>query len=123
MPVAIVAVDVAAQRASVAEAVRSGKYPERLSALIAPVAFDRSAYLRDPAGYLNVVEPGRVLQPADAGPDVPTLAIVGSEVVSIPELGATTLAVQSLPRGPVSFASLDIVPCNEMLRCESAVMG
>jgi hypothetical protein len=108
MPVAIVAVDVAAQRASVAEAVRSGKYPERLSALIAPVAFDRAAYLRDPAGYLNVVEPGRVLQPADAGQDVPALAIVGSEVVTIPELGSTTLAVQSVPRGPVSFASLDM---------------
>lgn len=108
LPVAVVPADYAAQRASIVEAVRTGTHPERLSLLIAPAPFDVAAYLRDPAAYLNVIEPGRVLQSADPAPGVPPLEVVGPDLVTIAELGTATLTVRTVPRGPASFASLDM---------------
>jgi hypothetical protein len=100
-----VTADYAAQRASVAAALRT--HPERM-ALNTPVArFDAAGYRRDPSVYLNVIEPGRVLAPAAAGPDVPVLRIVGADGRTLAPLGTTTLSVRAAPRAPVSFTSLD----------------
>ncbi len=57
--------------ASVVEAIETGKFPERLSPLVAPAPFDREAFQKDPASYLNIVEPGRVWQVAQPGAGVP----------------------------------------------------
>jgi hypothetical protein len=108
LAVALVEADYAAQRTSLVEAVQSGTHPERLSLLLAPAPFDLASYLHDPAAYLNIIEPGRALQPADPAPGVPSLDVVGPDLVTIAELGTTTLAVRTVPRGPVSFASLDM---------------
>lgn len=48
--------------ASIAEAVRGGKHPERLSAMIDPEKFDENEYKASREVYLNTVEPGRIWQ-------------------------------------------------------------
>lgn len=104
----VVEPDYQAQAESVKEAVRTGSHPERVSPLIEPPPFDLDAYRRDPAKYLQVVEPGRALQPGESGPDIPALAAVGATALQVAELGTIPLIVRAAPRAPVSFTSLDM---------------
>lgn len=101
-------VDFKAQAQSIVEATRSGNHPERLTVMITPDRFNLARYRRNPAEYLNVVEPGRVNQPAEPGAGVPDLLPVGPDGFSVPELGSVTIAFRTAPRAPLSLTSLDM---------------
>jgi hypothetical protein len=103
----VVPAQFAPQVASVVEAVRTGKHPERLSIAIDPAPFDATAYARDPQAYLAVVEPARVYQTAPAGPTAVPLRATVDHVIPVPALGSTELAVMAQPHAPVTFTVLD----------------
>lgn len=94
--------------ASVAEALETGKYPERLSVMIAPKPFNQAAFEADPKAYLNIVEPGRVWQPAQPGPDVTRLKRISDHYVEVQQGETITLKVKALPGAPVTFTSFDL---------------
>jgi hypothetical protein len=100
--------DLNANVASVAEAARTGKHPERLSPLMAPKPFDPAAFAANPQAYLDVVEPGRVFQSAEPGVDVPVLSPKGTASYEIPVGGSCTLAVMTKPGAPTTFTALDL---------------
>ncbi len=94
--------------ASVAEALRTGKYPERLSTLIQPAPFDEDDYEADPKTYLDVVEPGRVWQSAQPGSDIPRLHRLTPRFVEIDQGETISLRARALPGAPVTFTSFDM---------------
>lgn len=94
--------------ASVAEALATKTHPERLSPLIAPKPFDLAAYQRDPAAYLNLVEPGRVFQVAQPAADVQRIQAHGPVQARIPQGGSVPLQVQAPAGMPVTFTSFDL---------------
>jgi hypothetical protein len=95
-----------ANRRSVLEASSSGKHPERLSPLMPPTPFDRTAFEADPDAYLDVVEPGRCFQTATAdGPDA--VALVGSPLVAATPGAMVPLLVRGAPGAPVTFTAFD----------------
>lgn len=100
--------DVNANVASVAEAARTGKHPERLSPLMAPKAFDPASFNANPQAYLDVIEPGRVFQSAAPGPSVPVLRSKGTASFTITRGGSCPLTVITAPDAPVTFTTLDL---------------
>lgn len=102
-----VAPDFHPQVASVVEAQRTGKFPERLSLAIAPKPFDPVKFAARPQEYLNTVEPGRVFQTAAAGPDAVPLIAENERAIIVPALGSTSLSVRGKPNAPVSWTILD----------------
>lgn len=89
---------------SILEAKRTGKFPERLTPLVAPKPFDAAAWERDPEAYLNVVEPGRVEQ---ASQDPAAQAITTTEpprIRHVPTGETLVLSVRAVPGAPVSWA-------------------
>jgi hypothetical protein len=95
------------QAKSVAEALRTGTHPERLSPLIPARKFDRAAFLANPDDYLSVAEPGRVFQAAPAGAGVPALVALTPRRVNVDQGSAVTLSVQAEAGMPVTFTSFD----------------
>ncbi|MFH5806178.1 hypothetical protein [Alienimonas sp. DA493] len=93
---------------SVAEALRTGEHPERLSALVPAAPFDRAAYEADPQAYLDVVEPGRVWQSLQPGPDVPRVRRVSPTRSEIEQGESVALRARAAPGAPVTFVSFDI---------------
>jgi len=100
--------DINANVASVAEATRTGKFPERLSPLMAPKPFNAAAFAANPQAYLDIIEPGRVFQSAAPGLDVPVLQSKATASFEIPVGGSCTLAVITAPKSPVTFTALDL---------------
>ena len=96
------------QAASVGEALKNRNHPERLSPIITPAPFDLAAYQRNPQAYLNVIEPGRVFQVAQPGPEVPRIAPLSPLAVAIPQGSSTPLQVRVPPGMPVTFTSFDL---------------
>ena len=92
---------------SVAEALKNGTHPERVSSMVLPQPFDAAAYKTNPAAYLDVVEPGRVWQPAQPGPNVPRIAALTARMFSVDQGVPTEIRVQSVPGAPVSFTAFD----------------
>ena len=103
-----VAFDTNANTKSIQEALETQQFPERLSVKIQPKPFDVEAYRRDPQAYLDVVEPGRVWQPAEPGPGVEVLKQLSPRFTRIKQTESTKLRVQAVPNAPVSFASFDL---------------
>ncbi|QDT57271.1 hypothetical protein Pan44_53390 [Caulifigura coniformis] len=93
---------------SVVEAIETQKYPERLHSLIAPKPFDEAAYKTDPQAYLNIVEPGRVFQPAQPGPGVSRLKTLSPSSIEVVQKETISLKVKALPNAPVTFTSFDL---------------
>lgn len=93
---------------SVGEAVLKGGHPERLSPLIVPAKFDPQAYRADPQKYLNTVEPGRIWQPAQPGPDVPRVEAASKGRTEVLQGEWVTLKVKAIPDAPVTFSSFDL---------------
>jgi len=93
---------------SVAQALETGHHPERLSVLADPAPFDNDAYQRNPQAYLNVVEPGRVWQSAQPGPDVPRLSAQSATGYSVEQGETVSLKVQAIALAPVTFTSFDL---------------
>lgn len=97
-----------AGKRSVLEALASGKHPERLSPLIAPAPFDKSAYDANPQAYLDVVEPGRCFQTAKAvGGDAIQLIAVGSSAPRALPGETVPLIAQGARNAPVTFTAFD----------------
>lgn len=94
--------------ASVAEAFKTGKHPERLTSMISPEAFDKAAFEADPEAYLNVVEPGRVWQPAQPGPNVSRLQAVSPRYLEMVQGETVSLKTKAIPGAPVTFTSFDL---------------
>lgn len=103
-----VAGDAHPQAASVAEALKTGKHPERLSMMVEPAIFDAGQYALNPQSYLDTIEPGRVFQTAQPGPDVPELVPAGATAASILPNQSVDVAVITAPGAPVSWSSLDL---------------
>jgi hypothetical protein len=95
------------QAKSVAEALRTGTHPERLSPLIPARKFDRAAFLANPDDYMSVAEPGRVFQAAPAGTNVPALVALTPRRVNVDQGSAVTLSVKAEAGMPVTFTSFD----------------
>lgn len=95
-----------ANRKSVEEAKETGKHPERLDPKVEPAPFDRMAWDRDPQGYLDIVEPGRVWQSADDRDGVEAIEAEGPIEVTLDRGGETKVAVRSEPLSPVTFTSM-----------------
>ncbi len=96
------------QKASIHEALVTGTHPERLSPMLSPAPFDPAQFAKDPQAYLNVIEPGRVFQCAQPGPDVPALESLGPAYATITAKGSVPLAVKGAPNAPVTFTALDL---------------
>lgn len=94
--------------ASLVEAQRTRQHPERISSFIHPKPFDADAYRQDPQAYVNVVEPGRVWQPAQPGPGVPRLIHLSRTLVEIEQGETVSLRVKAIPEAPVTFTSFDL---------------
>ncbi len=95
------------QAAAVAEALASGRHPERASPLVLPKPFDAQAYWDDPQSYLALSEPGRVWQPKQPGDDVPPLRRAAPRSHLLEQGESVELAVQTVPEGCVSFTTFD----------------
>jgi hypothetical protein len=97
--------------ALVAESVRTGTHPERLSALVAPPPFDRQRWLSGDAAfmaaYLQESQPGRVFQPAEPGAGVPKLRFASAPGVVMAQGSTCGLSVAAPVGAPVSFAVMD----------------
>lgn len=90
---------------SVAEAIRTGKHPERLSVMIAPQAFDKESFLKDPEPYLNTVEPGRVFQTAQPGPGIEHIKRSTNYMYTLLQGESVALTAEADPGMPVTFYS------------------
>jgi len=93
---------------SVLDAVKTGKHPERLTPLIAPVAFDTATFEANPQQYLDVVEPGRCFQTLkNPAPNSPYLQPAGPSLVSAQPDETVLLMVKGAPNGPVTFTAFE----------------
>lgn len=92
---------------SVVEATKSGKNPERLSAIFMPKPFDRQAFVADKALYCTVIEPGRVWQSSDKA-DAPPIKMVGATHRQVAPGGTVTLEAVGAPNSVISFNSFDL---------------
>ncbi len=99
--------DVGPQARSAMQAVKDGKNPERLTPLIAPKPFDARAYKRDATAYLEVAEPGRVIQAKATAAGVPAIESVSPYFEDVKLGGSAQLAVKAAPGYPVTFTSFD----------------
>jgi hypothetical protein len=113
--------DLNPQTASVVEALKDHTHPERLSTLIQPPPFDAEAFRRDPAAYINVVQPGRVFQTAQPGPQTPVLHPLTPTQVSITQDGQAILRVISQPLSPVSFTTFDLGRFGNSLTAQTVI--
>jgi hypothetical protein len=106
--VAQVPLDAAAQVASVRDAQAQGRL-ERLSVNARPTPFDLAAYVRDPASYLNVIEPCRIYQTGDPATAEPLVSPDGRNavVLTVVPLAGHALQVLTWPGYPATFTSLD----------------
>lgn len=94
--------------ASVYEALKSRENPERFSSFVQPKPFDAVAYRLDAQVYLNTVEPGRVFQAAEPGPDVTPLQVTGKRFHRVTQEDQVVLSVQAEPNAPVTFTSFKL---------------
>jgi hypothetical protein len=95
------------QISKVHESILARSNPERYHTLALSAAFDNAAFDADPDAYLSTVEPARVWQTAQPGPDVPALTGLSRPRQSLKENEAIRLRVRSAANAPVTFTTLD----------------
>ena len=97
---------------SVIEAIKTKKFPERLSVAVKPSPFNQSKYLNDEAyklSYLNTCEPGRCHQSLEPGQGVPALKRTAAYMHEITQGEKVILSVSTGIKGaPVTFSSLHL---------------
>lgn len=101
------AAQAAANQKCVLVARESGEHPERYDPRVVPPPFDPAGWDRDPQAYLDMVEPGRVWQPAPEGSGADPLRIAGEAEVSVPPGERVPLTVIAAGGAPVTFTSFD----------------
>ena len=120
-----VALDANPQVAQVAQALKSGKNPERYSSLIVPKSFDAEAFANDPEKYAkeyaSIVEPGRVYAPAQPGDSVPVLRVDGDRHHRVTQGESVRLGVLATPFAPVSFTSTGLGQFENLLTAITVV--
>lgn len=72
---------------------------------VAGEPFDPVRYQQAPEEYLDTVEPGRVFETAQPGPDVPVLKRIGRPFSRVLQGETVSLKAKTEPGAPVSFAS------------------
>ena len=92
--------------ASVAAAARTGQI-ERVTALVRSTSFtvDQWTDAEKRQQYLNTVEPGRVWQTADPGPQVPQTSFHGANALEVEQGTVIDLVFHSAPDAPLSLLS------------------
>lgn len=104
-PFAILPNDPNPRARSVWEAHETGRFPERLTPLVAPKPFDPAAWAKDPQAYLDVVEPGRVDQ-ASTDPQAPPITVADAQRFHrVASRTLTVLTARAQPLAPVSWAT------------------
>ncbi|MCH2209560.1 MAG: hypothetical protein MK132_27390, partial [Lentisphaerales bacterium] len=96
---------------SVKEALINGGYPERLSPLIRPTAFDSNAYSNDESyrkKYLATAEYGRVFQSVNPGKSIPKTERISPYYQQVAQGETINLTLKSAPKMPVTFTSFDL---------------
>lgn len=94
--------------ASVYEALKTRKNPERFSSFVMPAKFDAKAFQADPESYVGVVEPGRVFQPAQPSPDVKPIQVKSKRYQRVTQGDQVVLSVKADAGAPVTFTSFDL---------------
>lgn len=84
------------------------KFPERLTPLITPKAFDQAAFDANPEVYLQTIEPGRVFQNAQPGPGVPRVNRLSPYRQIALQGDWVELSIRAQPGAPVTFTSFDL---------------
>lgn len=100
---------------SIKEAYVNRNHPERISILVEPAPFNKATFEADPQAYMDVIEPGRVFQPAQPGENVTPLKYLSDPRPGVALGGTIDLQVQVLPSAPVTFSSLDLGSFQNML--------
>lgn len=93
---------------SVYEALASADAPERLSPFLPAKPFDEDRFSENPKEYLNIVEPSRVWQSAQPGPNIPVLVPKSETYQQMKQGEVVALKVLTLPGKPVTFTSFDL---------------
>lgn len=101
-------IDSSPAAAAIAQTLRTGERPERVTHMIQPDQFDAAAFERNPEAYLSIVEPGRIWQPAQPGPDVPRLESVSKNYNSMRQGESVRLRTRAVPGAPVTYTSFDL---------------
>lgn len=96
------------QTKAVFAALKSRENPERFSSFVQPQPFDAAAYEVDPDAYLSVVEPGRVFQSAEPGPDVRRINAASSLHENVTQGDQIPLVVKAVAGAPVTFTSFNL---------------
>jgi hypothetical protein len=105
-PATKMAAQAAANLKSILAARETGEHPERLDPSIVPGAFPRATWDKDPQGYLDTVEPGRVWQ-ASTSPSADPLQAEGPTELVVGPGGRVRLHVKGVSNAPVTFTSFD----------------
>ncbi len=100
--------DLNPQVASVSEALKSKKHPERLSLFKSPPPFDKAEFEKDPDKVLNTIVPGRAMAPAQPGPDVNPIRKRSPGIVKVLQGESTTLRVKAARNAFVAFHTSDL---------------
>ncbi len=100
---------------SVAEAYKTKTHPERVSSMVPSRPFDPEVYKQNPADYLETIEPGRVFDPAQPGPDVTRLVHTAPRAMTVVQGESVPLQVKAIPDAPVTFTSFDLGRFRESL--------
>jgi len=109
---------------SVIEALKTNKFPERLSVAITPAPFDSQKFESNKSykkKYLNTVEPGRVRQMAQPNKKVPRLKRVSPYYQEVFWGKKVELKVKAKAGMPVTFSSLDLGQFSNTLTSETVV--
>lgn len=96
---------------SVMEAIKTKKYPERITPAIVPKAFDRKAFTNNVTykkKYMDTVEPGRVWQALEPGKGVPKIERISPYYQEVTHGSKVQLKVKALAGKPVTFTSFDL---------------
>lgn len=84
------------------------KYPERLSAMIAPKPFDLEEFKKDPQKYAMRVEPGRVFQNITPKEGVKPLKRLSPLVTKVVQGETVALKAEGDPGAPITFHVFDL---------------
>lgn len=100
--------DLNPQVASVAKALKDKTNPERLTVFKSPKPFDKTSFEKNPDQYINTIEPGRAMQPAQPGPDVNPIRKRSPGIVKVIQGESTTLKVKADQNAFVTFHTTDL---------------
>jgi hypothetical protein len=93
--------------AGVADALRTGEHPERLTLMASPPPFSLDRYRADPAAYCAEVVPSRCMQSAEPARGAVRLRPLTASAPEVRSGGSARLAVRGMPHAPVTFTAKD----------------